>query len=130
MSHELISRSPDIQQLRDEGYEIEVRSGILVVTHVPFVAPNRQVLFGVLISKLDLAGEVAENTAQDHVTSLVRGVPCHSDGSRMTQIIVRGRSGGPWRPVSPASSASPASREGYRDYFDKMTTYIRIISGA
>ena len=34
MSRQLISRSPDLTQLWDEGYDIEVRSGHLLVKSV------------------------------------------------------------------------------------------------
>jgi biotin operon repressor len=37
MSLQLISRSPDLKQLRDEGYEIEVNGGHLVVHQIPYV---------------------------------------------------------------------------------------------
>ena len=37
MSHELISRREDLKRLIEEGYEIEVRSGHLVLHRVPYV---------------------------------------------------------------------------------------------
>lgn len=37
MQSALISRSPDLLRLRDEGYEVEVRSGHLLVHNVPYV---------------------------------------------------------------------------------------------
>ena len=46
----LISRSPDLQRLRDEGYEIEVRGGYLLMHHVPYVSGLREVRYGILIS--------------------------------------------------------------------------------
>lgn len=128
MSQELISRSPDLKRLRDEGYEIEVRSGFLLVTHVPFVAPNRQVQFGILISTLDLAGEVTTRPGT-HVMSWSGEVPCHSDGSRMTQILSAEATQTLAPGLTATCSFSSKPPEGYRDYFDKMTTYIRIISG-
>ena len=43
MSQQLISHSPDLKRLRDEGYEIEVRGGYLLIHHIPFVDdPKRQ----------------------------------------------------------------------------------------
>ena len=35
MSQLLISRSPDLARLREEGYDIEIRSGYLLVKDVP-----------------------------------------------------------------------------------------------
>ncbi len=37
MSRQLISRSPDLQRLEDEGYDLEIRSGYLLVKDVPYV---------------------------------------------------------------------------------------------
>lgn len=37
MSHQLISRNPDLTQLRDEGYDIEIRAGYLLLKNVPYV---------------------------------------------------------------------------------------------
>lgn len=53
----LISRSPDLKQLRDEGYDISVENAYLLVNHVPYVDSQRNVVYGTLISTLDLAGD-------------------------------------------------------------------------
>ena len=37
MSHSLISRSPDLKRLRDDGYEVDVQSDHLLMKHVPYV---------------------------------------------------------------------------------------------
>src|SRR5581483_356266 len=38
MSRQLISRSPDLQRLENEGYNLEIRSGYLLVRDVPYPA--------------------------------------------------------------------------------------------
>ena len=58
MSHSLISRSPDLKRLRDEGYEVEVRAGYLFVHSVPYVNALGETAFGTLASDLVLAGDV------------------------------------------------------------------------
>ena len=55
MSRLLISRNPDLQRLRDEGYEIEVRSNLLLVHSVPYVNSLREVALGTLVSELTTA---------------------------------------------------------------------------
>jgi hypothetical protein len=55
MSHQLISRNPDLQRLRDEGYEIEVRSNLLLVHSVPYVNSLREVALGTIVSELTTA---------------------------------------------------------------------------
>lgn len=55
MSQQLINHSPDLKRLRDEGYEIEVRGGYLLIHHIPFVDQNREIQYGVLVSTLTLS---------------------------------------------------------------------------
>ena len=55
MSQELISRSPDLKRLRDEGLQLEVRDGLLLVHGLPYVDSAQQIQYGTLVSDLDLA---------------------------------------------------------------------------
>lgn len=50
MSHPLVSRSPDLARLRDEGFDLEIRSNYLLVKHVPYVTSAREVAYGTIIS--------------------------------------------------------------------------------
>ena len=56
MSQQLISRSSDLRKLRDEGYDVEIRSGYLLIKDVPYVNAKKEVKFGILVSELTLAG--------------------------------------------------------------------------
>ncbi len=49
MSSQLVSRSPDLQRLLREGYEIEIRSGYLLVKRVPLATSAGEVANGTLI---------------------------------------------------------------------------------
>ena len=69
MSQKLINLSPDLKRLREEGYFIQIRGGLLVMRDVPYVNSQRQVLTGTLISTLNVAGEVAR-TPETHVRKL------------------------------------------------------------
>lgn len=70
MSSPLVSRSPDLQRLHQEGYDIEIRSGYLLVKHVPFATSAGEVAYGTLVSELSIAGTVTTRPA-DHVVSFV-----------------------------------------------------------
>lgn len=54
MSARLIARSTDFQRLRDEGFEIDVRSGFLIVRCVPYITPSKTVARGVVVTGLAL----------------------------------------------------------------------------
>ena len=57
MSHALISRNADLQNLLDDGFEIEIVGSYLVVHSIPYVNATSEIKFGRLISDLDLAGD-------------------------------------------------------------------------
>jgi hypothetical protein len=52
MSQRLISRSPDLQRLQNEGYEVSITGGKLLIGHVPFRNAAGEVDYGILISDL------------------------------------------------------------------------------
>src|SRR5262245_17569723 len=128
MSRRLISRSPDLLRLLDEGYDIEIRSGHLLVKSVPYVNSGKEVALGTLISPLSMAGDVT-TTPGDHVVMFAGQYPCRADGLAIESI--RNSSGRQTIDcglvIDHRFSNKPAS--GYPDYYEKMTTYIRIISG-
>lgn len=125
MSQQLISRSPDLKRLRDEGYDVEIRSGYLLIKDVPYVSANKEIKLGILISELTLAGNVT-TTPDNHVAMFAGEYPCDKDGSELGKI----RHGGGQRladnlVVHYSFSSKPAA--GYKDYYEKMTAYIAIL---
>ena len=126
MSHRPISRSPDLKRLRDEGYDVSIRTNHLVVSSVPYVTTDRAVAYGVLVSELTLAGDVAARP-NTHVAYFIGSYPCMVDGTPIEQI--RHGSGGDLGGgllVDHSFSNKPSA--GYADYHEKMTRYIDIIS--
>ena len=128
MSHSLIDRSADLKRLEDEGYEVEVRSGHLLLSHVPYVNKAGVVKYGNLVSELSLAGD-ATTRPSTHVAMFAGEMPCDSQGRPLTQIRHssgrRKLAGG--LVVDHSFSSKPP--EGYPDYYRKMTTYEAIIAG-
>lgn len=129
MSRRLISRSPDLKRLEDEGYEIAVRGSHLVVGHVPYRTAAGEVAYGALVSTLELAGDATVKPG-DHVAHFMGGVPHGADGAPLSRILHSvGQQSLAADLVSDCSfSSKPADGQGYADYYDKMTTYVRMIS--
>src|SRR5437899_7289209 len=127
MSSELISRSPDLKRLRDEGYDVTIVAGHLVVRHVPYVTPTLKVAYGSLVSRLDLAGEVTIRPS-DHVVMFAGEKPCDRRGAPLHKVISSsGRQDlGSGLIVDHVFSSKPPA--GYGDYYDKMTAYVRILA--
>lgn len=128
MSQQLISRSPDLQRLRDEGYDIEVRSNHLMVKDVPYVNSNREVKRGTLVSELNVAGDVTA-TPNTHVAHFVGDHPCNKDGLQIDKIKHQSlcQQLAPDLVTHHSFSSKPTSGS-YKDYYEKMTTYVAIIS--
>ena len=61
MLQELISRREDLKRLVEEGYELEVRSGYLVLHRVPYVTSERTVKYGQLVCPLAETGAAARS---------------------------------------------------------------------
>jgi molybdopterin/thiamine biosynthesis adenylyltransferase len=127
MSAQLISRSADLSHLKDDGYELEIKEGCLLVHHVPYVTPVGEVALGTLVSALNLAGD--ETTKPDtHAISFIGETPCDKDGCRLERIII----GGPHQLASGIEvdhQFSSKPPDGYNDYYEKITSYVRILEG-
>jgi len=128
MSQELINRSPDLKRLREDGYEIDIVGGHLLLKHVPYVAAQRDVKFGTLVSTLTLAGD---RTARPdtHVVFFVGGHPCKKDGTEIQGIKHQEEHTVLADGLDVDRSFSNKPRAGYANYYEKMTTYATIISG-
>lgn len=126
MSQALISRSPDLKRLRDEGYEVEIRNNFLVIDHVPYVRAEGTVDYGTMACALTLAGDVTTRPG-DHTVAFAGQTP-HDHQGRSLDIIA----GGPQLladglQVDHIFSSKPSA--GYENYYDKITAYIRILGG-
>ena len=128
MSAQLISRSDDLRRLRDEGFEVEVRGGHLLVRHVPYVNGERQIRFGDLVSTLTLAGDITARP-DTHVTSFAGEMPCDPNGIALDRILAGSNRQQLADGLVVDHMFSSKPPEGYANYYDKMTAYIRIISG-
>ena len=128
MSPSLISRSADLCALAEDGYDIGVVADHLVIRNVPYVNSSGRVKLGILVSKLELAGDVTTHPL-DHVAMFVGEYPCDRSGCELAKI----KHGSDRQEISDDlvidHSFSSKPPDGYRDYHHKMTTYIAIISG-
>lgn len=126
MSQQLISHSPDLKRLQDEGYELEISGGYLLVHHVPYLTAAKSLRFGILVSSLTLNAN--QTTRPDnHVIYFAGEFPCNVDGTQIAAIAHAAANqnlGG--ANVNFSFSNKPAT--GYIDYYHKITTYAGIIT--
>src|SRR5580693_3571917 len=86
MSQTLVGRSPDLAQLLEESYDIEIRDSNLLVHHVPYVDSAGSVQYGILVSELSTNGERTIQPGR-HEMWLVGGVPYDHLGQKIRVVI-------------------------------------------
>jgi hypothetical protein len=127
MSQKLINHSPDLKKLRDEGYEIEIQNGFLLVHHIPYVTSRREIHYGVLVSELNLNGNQTTKPS-NHVIFFQGEHPCDKNGNVIRAISHSNSSQTLFGNFMINHSFSNKPVNGYTDYFDKISTYAEIIS--
>jgi hypothetical protein len=131
MSQKPISRSADLTRLRNEGYDLEIRSSHLLVNDVPFVAAGRIVKRGILVMPLKLAGDMTVKP-ENHFAHFIGEFPCRADGTPITTIGEKGNGRtklGEGVEIDHTFSAKPMPSGSYENYYDKVTQYVTLLSG-
>jgi hypothetical protein len=131
MQHQLISLSPDLKQLRDEGYEIEIKGGYVCIHHIPYLKSEKEIKYGVLATALNLVTSTLAGPPHDHTMYFCGEQPCHFTGQPMTEIInsqqnailIDGLIGNYYLSSKPAGG-------NYANYYDKVVRYASLISVA
>jgi hypothetical protein len=129
MSHELIEANPDLRQLREEGYAVEVKDSFLLVHEIPYVNSKCQIKYGILVSDLSsMAGNVTTSPVSQHVAYFIGDHPCNSDGSIISAIKHSSNNQSFTKEITVNHSFSNKPQGGYQNYYEKMVSYINIIS--
>ena len=130
MSQRPISRSADLKKLREEGYDLEIRSGCLLVKDVPYVNSLKEVKRGILVMKLVLADDETVRP-DDHIAYFDGDHPCWEDGAEIAKIKHGSgdRSLAEGVAIRHSFSAKPKPLDFYPDYYAKVKWYVSIISG-
>jgi len=125
MSQQLIARSPELKRLRDEGYNVGVADGYLIVRDIPYVTSQRVVKRGVLIMPLTLTNDVVQQPA-DHQAQFAGETPCRADGAPVNGLAPspsQAKAGDVTANLN--FSAAPLPARKYKDYYHKVTSYVR-----
>ena len=128
MSRRLISRSPDLQRLVADGYQVAVRSTHLVLRRIPYVRDDRTVAYGDLVVPLSVNGR-ATAPPTDHTVYFRGDYPCDDRGRPIEAIrLSSGREKlAPDIRVDHRFSAKPKNG-AYRDHHHQLTHYAQILS--
>lgn len=128
MSHLQINLNPTLQRLQDEGYELEIRSGLLLVHSIPYVAADLSVKLGVLVSEMSQSTPGVLGVPSTHQIHFIGEQPYKANGAEFVQLK---NSTGTF-PLAEGVVAqhyfSHKPREGYPDYYVKIKTYAELLS--
>jgi hypothetical protein len=133
MSLKLVSRNPDLQRLVDRGYAVAFDGAYLVIRDVPYLQAGGTRAWGAIVTKLVFVTE--EQVQQDdhqiffagsHPHGL-DGQPIRNLGGGATTLALSAAS----KDVVVQRSFSNKPRETGRfaDFFEKIESYVGIISG-
>jgi hypothetical protein len=130
MSHALFSLNDDLRRLREAGYSVQRVGGFLVMRDVPYVSAERQVKRGTIISDLCLSGDRTAKP-EPHTVHFDGEFPCDAQGAPLSAIGAGSNDValGHGLRARHIFSSKPGP-QGYANYFDKMSTYASILSGA
>ncbi len=128
MLQKLIDHSPDLMRLRDEGFEVEVKGGYLLIHHIPYVNHSKEIKLGILVSELTLYNDKQTAKPNTHVINFMGEYPCNNDGSIIAQIKHASPNQLLFDGITINHSFSNKPANGYDDYYHKVSTYSGIIS--
>jgi hypothetical protein len=130
MSHRLFDLSPDLKRLRDEGYNVQIRNGFLIMRDVPYVNASREVKRGFLATPLLLSNDRTQ-PPDNHTIHFGGDYPCDQSGRPIDRI----RNNDTAVPIADGLvadrifSAKPQPTGRYENYYAKITTYADILGG-
>jgi ThiF family len=133
MFQRLVSHNDDIRRLLETGYAIACDSNYLVVRDIPYLDGNRKLQIGAIVAKLEFIDQ--DRVIQsDHQIYFAGSVPHNLDGTPIPNL-----GGGPTQlSLSEASqdvvvqrsfSNKPLATGKFQDFFEKIESYVTIISG-
>lgn len=126
MSQKQIDLSPDLKRLQNEGYELEVRDGYGIMSHIPYLTSNGETKYASLISNIGFQGDTAKYDGQ-HIIYFTGEYPCDQNGNEINPIR-NSQNNSVFAGISVKYMFSNKPDGNYKDYYDKFTSYANIIS--
>ena len=129
----LASHNSDLRRLLEKGYALAVDSNHLVVRDIPYLDSEGEVQWGAIVAKLDFIDQ-QRVTQTDHQVCFAGSVPHGLDAQPIPNL------GGGSASISLSEACSdvvvqrsfsnkPRSTGSFADFFDKVESYVSIISG-
>ena len=136
MFQKLVSHNDDIRRLVEKGYAVGFDSQYLVVRDIPYVDSNREYQLGAIVTKLVFTDN-DHIIQEDHQIFFAGSHPHNMDGSQIANL-----GGGATTLALSADAADVIVQRqfsnkpringqmvGFANFFDKIESYVAIISG-
>lgn len=116
-----------LSRLLEDGYDVELREGYLVVSDVPYATTDRRVARGCLVMPANMAGDEL-TTPTDHTTHFAGSEPCDDQGQPLTKVINSAQVNEflPGLRTDFYFSAKPPGGN-YGDYHAKVSVYVELL---
>jgi hypothetical protein len=122
------SHSADLEQLVAAGYELELTvDGYLLVNNVPYLDEHLGVQRGVVVTKLELDGDVTVNPVADHVAYFIGSTPYRWNGEKLTPLAETNLALADGRSAHFQLSLKNHAGSDYPDYFSKVEHHVQNI---
>ena len=126
MSIAPLARDEDVRRLLDDGYDVTITGGHLVVRRIPYATADKTVAYGQLAYPVTVSGDqVVSNT--DHRIWFVGTAPCNEHGQQLSCANPDAHAVDAGTAASFMLSSKPVSG-AYPSQYEKVTAYVRIVS--
>lgn len=133
MFHQLVSHNDDIRRLVEKGYAVAFDTNHLVIRDIPYLDSEQKLQIGAIVAKLEFRDQ-DRVTQTDHQIFFAGSIPYGLDGKPIANL-----GGGLCQiTLSEASkdvvvqrsfSNKPKKTGHFNDFFEKIESYVAIISG-
>lgn len=133
MFQKLVSHNDDIRRLVEKGYAVAFDNNCMVIRDIPYLDALRQLQIGAIVTKLIFVDN-ERVTQDDHQIYFAGTIPHNLDGTPIPNLA-----GGPTQLalsdacddviVQRSFSNKPKIAQKFSDFFEKIESYVAIISG-
>ncbi len=133
MFQKLVSHNGDIRRLVEKGYAVAFDSNCMVIRDIPYLNAQKELQIGAIVTKLVFVDQ-ERVTQDDHQIYFAGSVPYNLDGKPIPNL-----GGGSAQILLSAAcrdvivqrsfSNKPRATGKFADFFEKIESYVAIISG-
>jgi len=131
--HQLVNHNDDLRRLLEKGYAVAIDSGYLIVRDIPYLDDRKQLQWAAFVAKLEFVDKLTVKQ-DDHQIWFSGPVPYGLDGKPIPNL-----GGGPTTlalgeaskdiVVQRRFSNKPKATGKFADFFEKIESYLTVISG-